>query len=133
MVTQAARRDGWGGECVAPDAHYPSTATRVSKAVGMEMGHSKCAVAHLRRGRPAAVHIETGEIPRLHATSDTYQYLGFPQVYGALKQTAIKEFLQSVKVIWSSALNLQNKIRTYNWGPVGRLRYWPLGCGRSET
>ena len=35
--------------------------TRVSKAVGMEMGHSKCAIAHPRRGRPAAVPIERGK------------------------------------------------------------------------
>ena len=102
-------------------------ATRVSKAVGMEMGHSKCAVAHLRCGRPAIVHIDTGEIPRLHADSDTYQYLGFPQVYGiakgALKLKARKELLDSVKTIWASALNVRNKIRAYNWGPVGRLRY----------
>ena len=97
------------------------TATRVSKAVGMEMGHSKCAIAHLRRSRPAAVTNRDGINP---ATSCDVRYVsitchstGLWTAKGALKQIARKEFLRSARMIWSSALNVHNKIRAYNWGP----------------
>ena len=104
-----------------------NTVCRVSKAVGMELGHAKCATARISKGRDAVVTHPTGPIPALTSESTPYKYLGLPQITGlsksALKAKARSEFPNAVRLIWKSDLNTKHKIVAYNRGPVAKLRY----------
>ena len=92
------------------------TVDRVSRAVGMELGLRKCAVAHIRKGRyVAGEDYLLPEERKIECVSSagTYRYLGVEQVFkpdhkairARLKETYAKRLYQ----IWLSSLSSRHK------------------------
>ena len=97
---------------------------RVSRAVGMELGLRKCAVAHIKRGK--YVHGEDYLLPEERriervARGGTYRYLGIEQVFksnhASVRERLTKVYAKRVNQIWSSALSAKHKVHV-----TGRCR-----------
>ena len=104
---------------------------RVSRAVGMELGLRKCAVAHVASGR-----LTTGEdfiLPEDRHISavtngNTYRYLGIEQVFKpdlkAIRGRLSKTYVKRLRKIWSSDLNSKHKVQATNVWAVSIFRYF---------
>ena len=112
---------------------------RVSRAVGMELGLRKCAVAHVKRGKYVGgenyLLPEERKIERV-AQGGTYWYLGIEQLFRAdhtsVRERLTKVYAQRLHRIWSSALSSKHKVHATNTWAVSVFRYffalvkWPL-------
>ena len=95
--------------------------TRFTKDVGMTFGESKCEFQIIERG----VREEKGEPVEINGLTnkeienrDLYRYLGIDEAVGALgplnKDRVAKEYKKSVRKLWNSELNRQNKVTSHN-------------------
>ena len=96
---------------------------RVSKAVGMELGLQKCAVANILKEKlqeGGALALSDSEDRTVPAASkgDPYRYLGVEQVIQpdlkAVKKMLTKKYEQRLQKIWSSDLNSTYKAQAMN-------------------
>lgn len=99
-----------------------------ARAVGMELGLTKCAEAHKRtRGRVEGELLATTDFRRATGESP-YTYLGVKQVLSSSSKGIIeplrKEYLRRVQKIWSSNLSGKNKVRAHNVWAVSLFRYY---------
>ncbi len=108
--------------------HALDVVGRVSDAVGMELGLTKCAEAHMKNGR-----VETDEgggtgLLRLAMKEDPYTYLGITQVFdpdlATIRERLKKDFGRRMNGIWGSELNGLNKVKATNSWAVSIFRYF---------
>ena len=104
---------------------------RVSRAVGMELGLRKCAVAHVQQGRYVGgenyLLPEERTIERV-PQGGAYKYLGTEQLFTA-DHTSVRVRLQQVYAkrlykIWSSSLSAKHKVHATNTWTVAVFRYF---------
>ena len=107
------------------------TVDRVSRAVGMELGLRKCAVAHVKGGK--LVDKEDFLLPEERtieqvARGGTYKYLGIEQLFKPDHKTVrarlYKTYAKRLRQIWSSSLNSKNKVHATNTWAVSLFRYF---------
>lgn len=103
----------------------------VSKAMGMEFGLRKCAVAHVKAGRARmgeGMRMADGGVVKHLDKEDTYRYLGVTQLFRVKLQqtrnTVAKEYLRRLRAVWSSDLSSAAKARATNVWAVAVLRYF---------
>lgn len=115
---------------------------RVARAVGMELGLRKCAVAHRdKEGSVTRKGVDLNadrEVRALQGPEDTYRYLGVEQYMSpdlaSVRQRLAKEYVKRLHWIWSSALNAKNKVNATNVWAVSVYRYYfgPLAWNVTE-
>ena len=91
-----------------------SLVDRVSKAVGMELGLRKCAVANIKRGKlqeAGALALSDDRTVPAARKDDPYRYLGVEQVIEpaltTVKKKLVEKYMLRLWRIWSSDLNSQ--------------------------
>ena len=103
----------------------------MSKAVGMELGLQKCAVANILKGRlqeGGALALSEDRTVPTASKDDPYRYLGVEQVIQpdlkAVKKKLTKKYEQRLRKIWSSDLNSKYKAQATNVWAVSIFRYY---------
>ncbi len=95
----------------------------------MQLGLTKCAVAHLLKGRVrdrGEVILPGGRQVLAARKGNPYKYLGIEQVFEpdltTVQDRLKKLYLWRVRTIWSSNLNGRNKVLAHNAGLVSMPR-----------
>ena len=102
---------------------------RVSKAVGMELGMEKCAVAHFKNSNvDGTIHVPDEERFRCADEGKPYCYLGIDQVIKPDTATVCarleKEYRRRLECIWKSSLTAKMKVQATNVWAVSVFRYF---------
>ena len=104
---------------------------RVSKAVGMQLGLTKCAVAHIRKGQDydgGSAKLPDQRTVLAARAGNPYKYLGIEQVFepdlAAVRKRLSKLYEKRLRKIWSSDLNSKNKTLSTNVWAVSVFRYY---------
>ena len=104
---------------------------RVSKAVGMELGLQKCAVANILKGKlqeGGALALSEDRTVRATSKGDPYRYLGMEQVIEldlkAVKKKLTERYMKRLRMIWSSDLDSKYKAQATNVWEVSNFRYY---------
>ena len=114
----------------------------VSRALGMELGLRKCAVAHMVQGtevKRGGKGLKSGEEIRELEEGGTYRYLGTQQRFGAdlnrTKQGVMKEYIGRTRRVWESGLNMGMKTEVQNSWATATMRYslGTIGWCRSDA
>ena len=104
---------------------------RVSKAVGMELGLRKCAVANILKGKLQEGGVlalsEDRTVPAA-SKGDPYRYLGKKQVIQPdlkdVKKKITERYVRRLRKIWFSDLNSKYKVQATNVWAVFIFRYY---------
>lgn len=119
------------GGCKSSLRYMLTLIDRVSKAVGMQLGLSKCAVAHLVAGRTTVggeVMLPDRRKILAARRGNPYKYLGIEQIFesdsATVKERLRKLYLQRLRKIWFSDLNGKHKVRATNAWAVSIFRYY---------
>ena len=98
-----------------------SLVDRVSKAVGMELGLRKCAVASILRVKlqeGGALALSDDRTVPAASKDDPYSYLGIEQVIEpdlkTVKKKLVEKYMSRLRRIWSSDLNSKYKVQATN-------------------
>ena len=103
---------------------------RVSKAIGMELGLRKCAVAHMSQRQIEAENylLSEGRVIGSLTRENVYRYLGIEQMFkpslAPVKERIKRTYVQRLRRIWSSSLNARFKVQATNIWAVSVLRYF---------
>ena len=103
----------------------------MSRAVGMELGLRKCAVAHVKGGKLVGgedfLLDEESKVEQV-ARGGTYRYLGIEQLFKpdhkAVRERLTKTYAKRLRQIWSSDLNSKHKVHATNTWAVAVFRYF---------
>ena len=108
-----------------------SLVDRVSKAVGMELGLRKCAVANILRGKlqeGGALALSDDRTVPTANNDDPYSYLGIEQVIEpdlkTVKKKLVEKYVSRLRRIWSADLNSKYKAQATNVWAVSIFRYF---------
>ena len=108
-----------------------SLVDRVSKAVGMELGLRKCAVANIKRGKlqeAGALALSDDRTVPAARKDDPYRYLGVEQVIEpaltTVKKKLVEKYMLRLWRIWSSDLNSKYKAQATNVWAVSIFKYF---------
>ena len=102
----------------------------VSRAMGMELGLKKCAVAHMIRGSEemrGSIALRSGAEKQELEEGDAYRYLGVEQRFGAdlrkTKQGIEREYMRRTRRVWESKIWVGKKVQAQNTWATAVLRY----------
>ena len=108
-----------------------SLVDRVSKAVGMELGLRKCAVANILRGKlqeGGALALSDDRTVPAASKDDSYSYLGIEQVIEpdlkTVKKKLVEKYVSRLRRIWSADLNSKYKAQATNIWALSIFRYF---------
>ena len=104
---------------------------RVSRAVGMELGLRKCAIAHVKRGKYVSGEnylLPEGRTIEQVSQGGAYKYFGIKQLFNAdhtsVRECLTKMYAKRLHKIRASALSSKHKVHATNTWAVAVFRYF---------